>query len=73
MDRNPQRRKIIHGMRPVGSKDRSIDLNMYICRNIPFYIYYVAVIIAVVLTMHISFSLCCAFVIEGLYFNFIIL
>ena len=34
--KNPQRRKIIHGMRPVGHKDRSTDLNMCICRNIPF-------------------------------------
>ena len=25
---NPQRRRIINGMRPVGRKDRSIDLNM---------------------------------------------
>ena len=33
--RNPQRRKIIHGMRPEGRKDRSIDLNVCICRNIP--------------------------------------
>ena len=27
-NKNPQRRKIIHGMRPVGRKDQSIDLNM---------------------------------------------
>ena len=26
--KNPQRRKIVHGMRPLGLKDRSIDLNM---------------------------------------------
>ena len=26
--KNPQRRKIIHGMRPVGRKNQSIDLNM---------------------------------------------
>ena len=26
----------IHGMRPVGCKDRSIDFNMCICRNYPF-------------------------------------
>ena len=26
----------IHGMRPVGRKDRSIDLNMCICRNMTF-------------------------------------
>ena len=31
-----QRRKIIHSMRSVGRKDRSIDLNMCVCRNIPF-------------------------------------
>ena len=36
MHKNPQRRKVIHGMRPVGRKNRSIDLNMCICRNIPF-------------------------------------
>ena len=33
---NPQRRKIIYGMGPVGRKDRSIDLNMCTCRNISF-------------------------------------
>ena len=32
--KNPQICKIIHGMRAVGCKDRSIDLNMCICRNI---------------------------------------
>ena len=32
--KNPQRRKIFHGTRPAGRKDRSIDLNMCICRNI---------------------------------------
>ena len=26
--KNPQRRKIIHGMRPVGRKDRLIDLDI---------------------------------------------
>ena len=34
--KNPQRCKINHGMRPVGRQYRSIDVNMYICRNIPF-------------------------------------
>ena len=36
--KNPQRGKIIDGMRPVGSKDWSIELNVcIICRNIwPF-------------------------------------
>ena len=34
--KNPQRRKLIHGMRPVGGKDRSIDQNMCFCRNILF-------------------------------------
>ena len=29
--KNPQRHKIIHGMRPAGRKDRSIDLNICIC------------------------------------------
>ena len=29
-NKNPQRRKIIHGMRPVGCKDRLIDLNMHV-------------------------------------------
>ena len=33
--KNPQTRKIFHGMRPVGRRDRSIDLKMCICRNIP--------------------------------------
>ena len=32
--KNPQRHKMIDGMRPVGRKDQSIDLNMCICRNI---------------------------------------
>ena len=27
--KNPQRRKIIHGMRPAGHKERSIDLKMF--------------------------------------------
>ena len=34
--KNPQRHKIIHGMHPVGCEDQPIDLNMCICRNIPF-------------------------------------
>ena len=34
--KNPQRRKIIHGMRPVGCKHGSIDLNMCFCSNILF-------------------------------------
>ena len=34
MHKNPQRRKIIHGMCPVGCKHRSIELNMCFCRNI---------------------------------------
>ena len=47
--KNPQRCKIIHGMHPVGCKDRSIDLNMCICRDIqPVDIISVAVIMAVV-------------------------
>ena len=29
-NKNPQRRKIIHGMRPVGRKDLLIDLNMHV-------------------------------------------
>ena len=28
MHKNPQRRKVIHGMRPVGRKNRSIDLDI---------------------------------------------
>ena len=38
MNKNPQRSiKINHGMHPVRRKDRSINLNMYICSNIgPF-------------------------------------
>ena len=35
-NKNPQRREIIHSMRPAERKDRSIDLNMCICRSIPF-------------------------------------
>ena len=27
--KNPQRRKIIHGMRPVGRKEPSIDLKIF--------------------------------------------
>ena len=44
---DPQRRKIIHGMRPEGCKDRSNDLNMRcICRNIrPDCVMSVAIII----------------------------
>ena len=34
MHKNPQRHKIIHGMRPVGRKDRMIDLDMCFSRNI---------------------------------------
>ena len=30
MHKSPQRRKIIHDMRPVGCKDRSIDLKMFL-------------------------------------------
>ena len=30
MHKNPQRHKIIHGIRPVGRKDRSIDLNPFV-------------------------------------------
>ena len=40
MHKNPQRRKTIkniHGMRPVGCKHQSIDLNMCFCRNILFF------------------------------------
>ena len=36
MHKNPQRCKIIHAISPVGRKARSIDLNVCICRNIPF-------------------------------------
>ena len=49
MHKNPQRHKIIHGICPIGCKDRLIDLNMCFCTN-----YYsvsvinVAVIMAVV-------------------------
>ena len=49
MHKNPQRRKIIHGMCLIGCKDRSIDLNMSTCRNIrPVCVTSVAVIMAVV-------------------------
>ena len=44
-----QRRKIIHGMSPVGCKDRSINLNIGICRNIqPVHVISVAVLVTVV-------------------------
>ena len=47
--KNPQRRKIIHGMRPVGRKDQSIDLNICIRRNIrPVRVISVAFIMCVV-------------------------
>ena len=36
MHQNSRGRKIIHGMRPLGCKDRSINLSMCICRNVPF-------------------------------------
>ena len=43
--KNQQMHEIIHGMRPVGRKDQSIDLNMCICRNIrPIHVNSVAVI-----------------------------
>ena len=59
--KNPQRRKIVHGMSPLGLKDRSIDLNMRInfveisCSCSFCGSYY-----GCYLTMHTSFSLCCA-------------
>ena len=54
MHRNPQRRKIIHGMHPAGHKDQSnFDLNMCLCNFCGSYY-------GCRLTMHISFSLCCA-------------
>ena len=36
MHNYPQKWKIIHGMSPAGHRDRSIDLNLCICRNISF-------------------------------------
>ena len=36
MHNNPQRRKIIHEMRPVGLKEQSIDLKMIFWYNILF-------------------------------------
>ena len=54
--KNPQRNKIIYGMRPVGPKERSkrvfveISLSCKFCGS-----YY-----GCCLTMYISFSLCCA-------------
>ena len=54
--KNPQRRKIIHGMRPVGGKDRSIDQNNcfveIICSCNYCGSYY-----GCCLTMHISLSI----------------
>ena len=56
--KNPQRSKIIHGMRPVGCKDRYIDLNMCICR-ISHSCDFCGCYYGCRLTTHISFSLCC--------------
>ena len=42
--KNPQRRKIIHGMRPVERKDRSIDIFV----EYPIHVISVAVVVAVV-------------------------
>ena len=56
--RKLQRRRIIHGMCPVGRKDQSVDLNIFVeishlCNL--FGSYY-----GCCLTIHISFSICCA-------------
>ena len=60
MHKNPQTRKVIHGMHPVGCKDQLIDLNMCICRNIrPVHVISVAVIMAVVMSLSCSLNLLC--------------
>ena len=56
--KNPQRCKIIHGMHPIGCKDRSIWICVFVevsCSCKFCCCYY-----GCGLTMHISFSLCCA-------------
>ena len=47
MHKNPQRCKIIHGMRPVERKDRSLDLKMLIVEY-SVHVISVAVIVVVV-------------------------
>ena len=46
--KNPQRRNIIHGIRPVEGKDRSIDRSEDVFVEYPVYLISVAVIVAVV-------------------------
>ena len=46
--KNPQRRNIIHGMRPVERKDRSIDRSEGVFVEHPVHVNSVAVIVAVV-------------------------
>ena len=46
-DKNPQRRKIICGMRSIGRKDRSIDLKSFFLEY-PVSVISVAVLVAVV-------------------------
>ena len=69
--KNLQRRKIIHGMRPVGRKNRSIGTCVFVERS--YSSNFCGSNYGCCLTMHISFSLCCALKIEGLYLNFRIL
>ena len=57
--KNPQRRKIISGMRPVERKDRLIDLKKFFVEY-PFFVISVAVLVAVVKRRLFFFSLCCA-------------
>ena len=47
MHKNPQRCKIIHGMRPIERKDRSLDLKMLIVEY-SVHVISVAVIVVVV-------------------------
>ena len=61
MHKNPQRRKMILGMCPVGCKDRLIDLNVCICKKIiSCSCNFCGSHHGCCLTMHISFSLCFA-------------
>ena len=57
MHKNPQRRKIIHGMCPVGCIDRFVDLKMCIV-EIYHSCDFCGSFYGCCLTMHISFTLC---------------
>ena len=61
MQKNLQRHTKVHGMRPVGCKDRLINRSEDVLADYPACVISVAVLVAACcLTMHVSFSLCCA-------------